>query len=293
MSIFATIKNCFFYLILVMFENIATISLIGFLIGFAFSIPIAGPFSIMLTANALKGNMRFCLRANTGASLVVFLYVFAGVYGLTRLFVHYYPYIPYILIAGSLFLFYAGCKITRTNITIGLIDKERIASRKNRKPNGFWTGFFINFFNPSLFAGWLTSSFIAISFIASLGYDTGGIDSMIQENLSEVNKIGQSDIKNLNETDFQIAEIGEKSNSIVNKIKGKEFPRWYPLLISLSYAFFLSLGSIIWFTFLTRMLVRYRKSIKLQFLNKIVNSMGYLLVIIGLVLLYSGVSGLL
>ena len=183
-----------------MFENIATISFIGFLIGFAFSIPIAGPLSILITANALKGNKRFCLQANAGAALILFIYIFSGVYGLSRLFTHYYPLIPYILIAAAFFLFFAGYKITRTNLSIEILEKGGVAARKNRKTNGFWTGFLINIFNPSLFVGWLTSSFIAISFIASLGYNTGGIDTMIQENLTEVNKIENGEKNDIKES---------------------------------------------------------------------------------------------
>ena len=38
-----------------MIESIITMSIAGFLTGFIFSMPIAGPISIMITSNALKG----------------------------------------------------------------------------------------------------------------------------------------------------------------------------------------------------------------------------------------------
>jgi len=273
-----------------MFENIVAISFIGFLIGFAFSIPIAGPLSIMITANALKGNKRFCLQANTGAALMLFIYIFSGVYGLTRLFTHYYPLIPYILIAAAFFLFFAGYKITRTNLSIEILEKGGVKARKNINTNGFWTGFLINIFNPSLFVGWLTSSFIAISFIASLGYNTGGIDTMIQENLTEVNKFeneGRNDIK---ESTDQHTDIFEQSVKSQKDIKQKKFPRYYPMLSSFSYAFFLTLGSISWFFILTGMLIKYRKKLDISVLNRIVRAMGYVLYLIGALVLYSGIT---
>jgi len=47
----------------------------------------------------------------------------------------------------------------------------------------------INFLNPTLFIGWLTSSFFMISFMASLGFDTGGLDTIIHQNVKEINNI--------------------------------------------------------------------------------------------------------
>lgn len=273
-----------------MFENIVAISFIGFLIGFAFSIPIAGPLSIMITANALKGNKRFCLQANAGASLIVFIYVFIGVYGLTRLFIHYYSLIPFILLAGAFFLFFAGFKITRTNLSIEILEKGGVTARKNRKTNGFWTGFLINIINPYLFVGWLTSSFIAISFIASLGYNTGGIDTMIQENLTEVNKIENEERNDIKESSGLHTDIFEQSVKSQKDIKKKSLPRYYPLLSSFSYAFFLTLGSISWFFILTGMLIKYRKKLDISVLNKIVRALGYILYLIGALVLYSGIT---
>ena len=51
-----------------MLESILTISIAGLLAGFIFSMPIAGPISILITSNALKGRLRYCNLVNLGAS---------------------------------------------------------------------------------------------------------------------------------------------------------------------------------------------------------------------------------
>ena len=57
-------------------ESILTISIAGFLAGFIFSMPIAGPISILITSNALKGRLRYCNLVSIGASIADFAYVF-------------------------------------------------------------------------------------------------------------------------------------------------------------------------------------------------------------------------
>src|SRR5674536_284082 len=92
-------------------ESIITMSIAGLLAGFIFSMPIAGPISILITSNALKGRLRYCNLVNLGASIADFAYVFIAVYGLTKLYSFYKPIIPYIFSFGSLLLIYLGYKI--------------------------------------------------------------------------------------------------------------------------------------------------------------------------------------
>src|SRR5664279_824754 len=105
-----------------MFESIITMSIAGFLTGFIFSMPIAGPVSIMITSNALKGRLRYCNLFNIGASLADFIYVFIAVFGLTRLYTYYKPIIPYIFLFGCLLLFFLGYKIFRTKFDIDHLE---------------------------------------------------------------------------------------------------------------------------------------------------------------------------
>lgn len=273
-----------------MLEDLVTISLIGFAVGFVFSVPVAGPVSIMITANALKGKKAFCLQVNAGAALVEFFYVFIGVYGLTRLFALYYPFIPYILIAGSLFLIYMGYRITRTDLDIDILEKSNISAKRIRKPGGFLTGLLINIFNPALFAGWLTSSFLVISFIAGLGYNTGGIKDMLSGHLHEVNAIENNNAKSSGKLNDRTAEMYFGEKTLKEKVNLKKQVPFSPLLTGLSYAFFLSLGSLVWFNILTQILVKYRKKVNINILNKLIKTLGYILYLISFVLLYSGIS---
>jgi threonine/homoserine/homoserine lactone efflux protein len=66
-----------------MIESIITISITGLLAGFIFSMPIAGPISILITSNALKGRLRYCKLVSLGASFADFTYVFIAVFGLS------------------------------------------------------------------------------------------------------------------------------------------------------------------------------------------------------------------
>src|SRR5580704_15876914 len=96
--------------------SLITLSFVGLFVGFIFSMPIAGPISILITSNALKGRIRYCNFAAMGASLADFVYVFCAVFGLTKFYSFFKPAIPYILLAGMFFLFYLGYKISKTRI---------------------------------------------------------------------------------------------------------------------------------------------------------------------------------
>jgi len=86
-----------------MIESLITVVLIGFSAGFIFSMPIAG---IIITSNALKGNLKFCLRTASGASIIEFFYVLIAVFGLAMLFSLYSSIVPYVLIVGSIQFFF-------------------------------------------------------------------------------------------------------------------------------------------------------------------------------------------
>ena len=87
-------------------ESIFTISVTGLLAGFIFAMPIAGPISILITSNALKGRLRYCNLVSLGASLADFTFVFIAVYGVTKLYSFYAPIIPYMYTAGAIFFIF-------------------------------------------------------------------------------------------------------------------------------------------------------------------------------------------
>ncbi|HEX2974760.1 MAG TPA: hypothetical protein VHO68_02390 [Bacteroidales bacterium] len=83
-----------------MLESVITVSITGLVAGFIFAMPIAGPISIMIVSNALKGRRDYSNQISMGAATADFAYIFIAIYGLTKLYPFYKPAIPYILIAG-------------------------------------------------------------------------------------------------------------------------------------------------------------------------------------------------
>jgi threonine/homoserine/homoserine lactone efflux protein len=270
-----------------MIESIITISIAGLLAGFIFSMPIAGPISILITSNALKGRLRYCNLVSTGASIADFTYVFIAVFGLTKLYSLYKPAIPYIFSFGSIFFFYLGYKIIKTKIDIEhLEDKSHLAEKiKKREKGAFYTGFMINFLNPTLFIGVLTSSFFVISLVASMGFRTGGLAGRMDQHVKEISNIEGKKIENsqvLSIQQFDNIQIGKNKDHLQDQTI---YPASFHLVISLCYALFLSLGSIIWFFLMTFLIVRFRKRINIKVISVFIKSLG---VVLGLFGLYFG-----
>lgn len=259
--------------------SLITISLIGLLAGITFSMPIAGPISILITTNALKGRLRYCGSVNIGASIATFTYVFFAVFGLTKLYPYYQPAIPYLLAAGSLYLLYLGYKIYKTTFDIeNLTDENRSDNKtKPKERGGFYTGCLINFLNPTLFIGWLSSTFLVISFVTSLGVDTGGLDIYIDQSMKEINSI------ELSTSEYFKAPAPGKPDIHQNS----------RLLISVFYALFIAIGSVIWFFILIVLISRYRRFINIKFVSRLIKSMGFVLSLFGLYFGYLVVSMLL
>jgi len=274
-----------------MFESILTISIAGLIAGFIFSMPIAGPISILITSNALKGRLRYCYLVSLGASIADFSYVFVAVYGLTKLYSLYKPVIPYIFLMGSIFFFYLAYKIIKTKIDIEhLEDKSHIAEKIEKREKGaFYTGFMINFLNPTLFIGVLTSSFLVISLVASMGFHTGGLAGKMDENLKEISSIGGVKPDNPNMLSikkFENMQIGKNRDHQPDQTI---YPTSFHLVISLFYALFLSLGSMSWFFLMAFLLVRFRRHINVKVISVFIKSLGVVLGFFGLYFGYQAI----
>lgn len=276
-----------------MTESFLTISIVGLIAGFIFSMPIAGPISILVTSNALNGRLRYCNLLSAGASFADFVYAFIAVFGITKLYSLYKPVIPYILGAGSLFIIYFGYKIIQTKFDLNNIDeKSHLADKiKKRAKGAFYAGFMINFLNPTLFFGWLTTSFIVISFISSIGFNTGGLDTMINNNVQAINNIkGKIIDKPQVPSYLQLDSLKRLRKKEARQNELIKMPKYFPLLISLSYAISLSIGSIIWFFILALILFRFRRRINIKIVNWIVISLGIILCIIGIFFGYTAIK---
>ena len=271
-----------------MLESFITVLLIGFTAGFIFAMPIAGPISILITSNALKGNYLFCIRTALGAAIVEFFYVVVSVNGIALLFSLYSPLIPYLLIAGSAFLLYVGYKVFKTKISLDEIEKEEklLEGKKIDKQGGLRTGIIINLTNPSLFFGILTSSFLVLSFASSIGLNTGGLDILLEENVNSIQQITGTELKSFEELDTTY-----NFNKNLQNFEPERSS--YTFALSLVYGAALALGGFLWLFTLTKILMKYRNKINVGFLNVLFKTLGIILISISLYLFYSALKILL
>ena len=265
-----------------MIESFITVVVIGFIAGFIFSMPIAGPISIIITSNALRGNDTFCVRTAVGSAIIEFFYVLVAVFGLSVLFSLYSSLVPYVMIVGSIFLFVIGIKITRTTLKLEDLEKNGNGESKTDKGGGLRTGLIINLTNPSLFFGVLTSSFLVLSFASSIGLNTGGLDILVHENVSSLQEIAGDELTKIDSTYIQNNYNGEEA----------EYSS-YTLLLSSIYALALSFGGFTWLVILAKLLAKYRNKIKIGILNWTIRGLGAVLCGIGVYLVWKALSILL
>jgi threonine/homoserine/homoserine lactone efflux protein len=266
-----------------MTESLITMAITGLIVGFVFSMPVAGPISILVTSNALKGRLRYCHLVTIGASIADLLYVFIAVFGLSKLYYYYKPAIPYTLLAGMLFLFYTGYRVIRTKVDLEHPDDKHLVEKiKDKQRGGFYTGCMINLLNPTLFIGWLSSSFFVISLVVALGFNTGGLDTIINQNVNQISTIEGKKIENHKViSNIQFDKL-RSHNSDVQTKDPIGLPKHFQLLISVCYAFFLSVGSIIWYYLLAFLISRFRRYINLKIINGIIYSLGIILCFFGI-----------
>jgi threonine/homoserine/homoserine lactone efflux protein len=260
-------------------EPVITIIIIGFISGSILSIPVAGPINILITTNALLGKLRYCIRVAIGASVIEFFYVLIIVFGIVSLYKVYKPFVPYIIIVGSVILIVIGIKVMRTkfdltNINLKEIIKDRIANK-----GGLTTGILINITNPSLFLGWLSSTFVIFSLASSLNLNTGGLDLIVKENLDTIKKINSQNESSQSIEDNSVEYSNNNNNNELN-----------PLVLSLIYASSLSFGSFVWLNFYSRIIVKYRNKLKIGLISWLIRLLGLGLIFIGIFLAYNSIK---
>jgi threonine/homoserine/homoserine lactone efflux protein len=269
-------------------SSVVTLSLVGLIVGFVFSMPIAGPISILITSNALKGKVKYCNLAALGASFADFIYVFCAVFGLTKFYAFFKPAIPYVLLTGMVFLFYLGYKISTTRIDLEHLKDHDEPTQKKKQQNGFWTGFLLNFLNPTLFFGWLTSSFIVISVVSSLGFNTGDLDQRVDNSFNSINKKGEDSA--LKKKTLAYLHIDSSTANKHTHADNSGNTKYFSWLSSLLYAFFLSVGGVLWFFYLAHLLAKNRHRVNIKVINIIIRSLGWALYLFAIFLGYHAIS---
>jgi hypothetical protein len=137
--------------------------------------------------------------------------------------------------------------------------------------------------NPTQFIGGLISSFFVISLLASLGFNTGGLESKMNSNVKEISSING---KNLEE---KIPERFRKvENAAADNDKEKVYPSYFHVIISIFYSLFLSLGGLVWFYMLAWILAKYRLRMNIKILTSLIKAFAISLCLIGLYFGYLG-----
>jgi threonine/homoserine/homoserine lactone efflux protein len=265
-----------------MTESLIVIIFLGLFAGFFFSVPIAGPISILITSHSLKGNLRYSHRLAFGGAIIESIYVFIAVFGLTSLYDIYQKAIPVILIVGSGFLIFVAYKVFKTKIKI-----ESLSGLNNENQSlttgGFRTGIILNLSNPSLFLGWFTSSFLLLSFASSIGLNTGGLDLLIYDNVTSIEEITGNKLGTLEE--FSFIQPQEGKTPIEESFSS--------FILSIAYSVMVGFGSFIWFFLLSKFLIKHREKLNVDWLNRLVKFLGLFLFGIGIYLIWEGISILL
>jgi threonine/homoserine/homoserine lactone efflux protein len=271
-----------------MIESFFTLSIIGLLAGILFSIPIWGPVSIFIATNGLRGRWGFCVAVALGSGIVDALVCFIVLMGFVKVLGIISPFIPYLFLCGAAVLFFTGVRTIKTKIgsfqTRDILKKRVIA----KNINGFWKGFLLNASNPSILFGWLSSSFLAISFAASLGLNVGSFDRSIGETMHTF-KIFSTHLHNPNDKSMMAAASKGPSALPILPVK-KDFPDPLPLLAGAGYAFSTGLGTFIWFSSFSYVLARYRTRFPMVILGKVIQGLGIMLCVLALYFLVRAVK---
>ena len=269
---------------LTMIGSAINLLVVGLVAGFIFSIPVAGPIAVLVVTNSLKNRARFANRVALGASLVEFVYVFLAMFGITSLIKYYQPFIPYLFILGGILLFYVARKIFKSHISIESMEYEN--QKEDNEKGGLRAGMIINITNPTIFFGWLTSSFLILSFAASLGLNTGGMEKIVRENAVEISKITEERVPELKQqTVFSdSSNVDENSDSRVN------ISPYQATVLSMAYAAGISLGGYLWFFLFGGLIRKHRQAINPKYLNVSLKVFSVFLIGLALYFLYLGVE---
>jgi threonine/homoserine/homoserine lactone efflux protein len=263
-----------------MLEILLTLFLVGAVAGAFFSMPIAGPISILIVSRALAGKTRFCLMTAVGAALIETIIVFVAVFGISVFYEFYQPFLPYFLSVGAILVMIVGIRITRQKVDINAIESKTVITDKYENRGGLLTGVLINLTNLTLLINWSVASFITLTFVASIGLNIGGLDLVLNKNLDSISEITGSDLEKIKNNRAE-TETGtyQKTDTDIS-----------PLVMSLAFALGVGAGIYIWFYFLTKLIIKYRGIIKSSILENLIRSLGVILIFMGLYLGYRALS---
>ena len=144
----------------------------------------------------------------------------------------------------------------------------------------------LNFLNPTLFIGWLTSSFVVFSLAASLGFNVGNLNTVLSGDMETIHNHTLH-----NEEAAVTAPDGRQVRMPGNRQPdpATAVPFISRLAQSLAYALFLGLGTVIWFYCFSGFLIRHRQKLNVKALNRIIQVLGVMLFCLGVYLIYTAI----
>jgi threonine/homoserine/homoserine lactone efflux protein len=263
-----------------MLEIIFTLFLVGAIAGFIYSMPIAGPISILVVSKALQGKLRFCLRTAIGAALIESIFVFIVVYGIAALYELYRPFLPYFLSIGAVFLIFVGFKIRKHKVDLKSFESKIVNTDKYENRGGLATGIIINLSNPTLLITWSVASFVTLTFVSSIGLNIGGLDLILSKNIDSVSQI----------TGPEYNQVKNSNTMSENERDDQPDRAVTPLIMSLAFALGVGIGIYVWLHILAKTIFKYRGMIKASVLDKLVYGLGIILIFLGIYLGYRAVN---
>jgi threonine/homoserine/homoserine lactone efflux protein len=144
--------------------------LVGLILGFVGSIPIAGPTSVIVLKNTLEKGNREGLDIAAGAGLAEAIYAFFAFWGLTTALVQFPGMINAARIVGAALILAVGVYLVRYRTNPRRLQK---AAEDDRQEHRWLRGFASAIFNPTLLVTWTTvvAALHAMSLLRMHGID--------------------------------------------------------------------------------------------------------------------------
>src|SRR5260221_2500803 len=144
--------------------------LVGLILGFVGSMPIAGPTSVIVLKNTLEKGNREGLDIAAGAGVAEAIYAFFAFWGLTTALVHFPEMVNAARIVGAALIIVVGVYLVlqRTNAR-----RRRQAAGSDAQGHRWPRGFASAILNPTLLVTWTTvvTALHAMSLLSMRGID--------------------------------------------------------------------------------------------------------------------------
>ncbi len=127
-----------------------TVALIGFVVGWIGSIPVAGPISALVLTRGIQGRFRAGVFIAFGGGVVEAMYAFVAFYGFSTFSSKYPSILPLSSAAGAIVLTVLGITFVRKQTTI----PDAQSPVRESAVRNFLLGAWICAINPALIATW-------------------------------------------------------------------------------------------------------------------------------------------